>query len=61
MNKKKGKKNIIRKLIYLVLYGLIIFAFVYISNKYENLSKEEEIIITDYYKGLSSISLLIKI
>lgn len=50
--KKKGKKSVIRKLIYFVLFGLIIFAFIYISNKYEKLSVEEEISISDYYKGL---------
>jgi hypothetical protein len=50
--KKKGKKSVIRKLLYFVLFGLIIFAFIYISNKYEKLSVEEEISISDYYKGL---------
>lgn len=54
MKKKKGKPAIIRKLIYLVLFALIIYAFIFISNKYEKLSQEEEIVIGDYYKGLDT-------
>ena len=52
--KKKRKKSVVRKIIYFILYGIIIFSFIYISNKYEKLSKEEEIVITDYYKNLST-------
>ncbi len=54
MKKNKGKKGIIRKLIYLILFGLIIFAFIYISNKYEKLSEQKTIVFTDYYKNESS-------
>ncbi len=50
MKKKKGKKSMARKIIYLVLFAIIIYAFIYISNKYEKLSEEKTIVFSDYYK-----------
>ncbi len=62
-------KKILRKIIYAVLFSVMIFAFIYLSNKYTNDQKEPTPVITDYYKsahedkfevirGLELISLL---
>jgi hypothetical protein len=42
-------KSILRKIIYLILFGLMIFAFVYLSEKYKDNSIEKIPTIKDYY------------
>jgi len=54
MAKKNKKSNPIRKIIYFILFALIIGAFIYLSNKYEDLSVEKEKTFTSYYKALKS-------
>ncbi len=46
------KKGIIRKIIYLFLFALIIGAFVYLGNKYENKRDNHILVISDYYKDV---------
>ena len=53
LTKKEKTLSIIRKIIYLLMFALVIFGFVYLSNKYENKDTEEKYI-TDYYKDLKS-------
>ena len=49
---KNSRYNTIRKIIYLVLFSLIIGAFIYLSNKYESLSRAKIIDFNYYYKDL---------
>lgn len=53
LTKKEKTLSIIRKIIYLLMFALVIFGFVYLSNKYENKDTEVKYI-TDYYKDLKS-------
>lgn len=46
-------KNIIRKIIYAILFTLLLFAFIYLGEKYADNSKEKEITINDYYSDLN--------
>ena len=52
--KKKKKSKLLRKVIYLLLFSLIIYALIYISNKYEKLSETKTIVFNDYYPNESS-------
>lgn len=47
-------KNILKKIIYLVLFALMIFAFIYLSEKYKDNSKEEVKTINNYYKEITN-------
>ncbi len=47
-------KMLVRKLIYLVLFAIIVGAFVYLSNKYENLSKKPQLSFNHYYKKIET-------
>ena len=42
-------KSIIRKIVYTILFGLMIFAFIYLSEKYEENSQAKELSIKEYY------------
>ena len=46
------KKGIIRKMIYLFLFALIIGAFIYLGNKYDNKAESKIITISDYYNNV---------
>ena len=46
-------KNIIRKIIYLVLFALVIFCFIYLSDKYSSLSERKVMNFNDYYKDIN--------
>ena len=46
------KKGIVRKIIYLFLFALIIVAFVYLGNKYDNKAESKIVVITDYYENV---------
>lgn len=46
------KKGIIRKIIYLFLFALIIGAFIYLGNKYDNKRDNHILVISDYYKDV---------
>ena len=54
--KKKANNNysIIRKIVYFILFSLIIGAFIFLSNKYENLSKSKKIDFNYYYKNIET-------
>lgn len=52
--KNKNTKSIIRKIIYLILFSLMIFAFIYLSNRYSFLSEKKEVTISDYYKNIEN-------
>lgn len=47
-------KNIIRKIIYAILFTLMIIAFIYLSEKYADNSKVKVMTIEDYYSDISS-------
>ena len=53
-NLKNNKKSVIRKIIYLILFALMIFAFIYLSNRYSALSVRKEPTITDYYPTIKN-------
>lgn len=55
-NPKSNKKAIIRKIIYLILFSLMIFAFIYLSNRYSALSVRKDPTITDYYPTIKDTS-----
>ena len=46
--------SIIRKIVYVILFGLMIFAFIYLSEKYKDNSKEEVKTITDFYSEIDN-------
>ena len=45
-------KNIIRKIIYLIIFAAMIFCFIYLGNKYAGNSEIKTQDITDYYKNI---------
>lgn len=47
-------KNILKKIIYVILFVLMIFAFIYLSEKYKDNSKEEVKTISNYYPEINS-------
>lgn len=47
-------KKIIRKIVYGILFGSMIFAFIFLSEKYASNSEVKEITIADYYTDLTS-------
>ena len=47
----KKDKNIVRKIIYILLFALIIFCFIEISKKYSQNSIQETILFSDYYEN----------
>ena len=53
LTKKEKIIGIIRKIIYAILFGLLIFGLIYLSNKYEDRSEEIKYI-KDYYKDLNN-------
>ena len=48
----KKVKSIIRKIIYLILFSLIIFAFIYLSDKYAERSERKVMTFNDYYQSI---------
>lgn len=48
------KRNILKKIIYVILFVLMIFAFIYLSEKYKDNSKEEVKTISNYYPEINS-------
>lgn len=56
LSKKEMILNFVRKIVYLILFSLVIFCFIYLSNKYSN--QEEELkTINDYYKDIEETDL----
>ena len=53
-------KSIIRKIIYFILFGLMIFAFIYLSEKYKDNSVEKIPTIKDYYTNIDEKSFKVK-
>ena len=53
-------KSIIRNIIYFILFALMIFAFVYLSEKYKDNSVEKIPTIKDYYSNIDESSFTIK-
>lgn len=53
-------KSIIRKIIYFILFGLMIFAFIYLSEKYKDNSVEKTPTIKDYYGNIEEKYFTIK-
>jgi hypothetical protein len=49
---KNKTKGIIRKIIYFVLIGICIYAFIFIGNKYADNGEVKSITINDYYSDL---------
>ena len=47
-------RNILKKIIYVILFVLMIFAFIYLSEKYKDNSKEEVKTISNYYPEINS-------
>ena len=54
MKDKSKSFKLIRKFIYLVLFSLVLGAFIYLSNKYESLSEEKTIDFTSYYESINT-------
>ncbi len=52
--KKCKNYQLIRKIIYFILFALIIGAFIFLSNKYENLSRHKKIDFNYYYKNINN-------
>lgn len=53
-------KSIIRKIIYFILFALMIFAFIYLSEKYKDNSIEKIPTISDYYSDVDENLFVIK-
>ena len=53
-------KSIIRKIIYFILFSMMIFAFVYLSEKYKGNSIEKIPTIKDYYSDIDESSFVVK-
>lgn len=53
-------KSIIRKILYFILFGLMIFAFIYLSEKYKDNSVEKIPTIKDYYGNIDEKYFTIK-
>lgn len=49
-----NKNSILRKIIYFVLFSIMIFAFIYLGEKFADNSKDEIITINTYYDDLDS-------
>ena len=47
-------KSTIRKIIYIILFAVMIFAFIYLGNKYINDDKDKVKLINDYYENIKS-------
>lgn len=51
MNTKR--KSLIRKIIYTILFTILIVCFIFIGNKYTDEDKDKVVSINDYYKNIS--------
>lgn len=52
MNSKSKKYQLVRKGLYVLAFLFIIGCFIYLSNKYEDLSKTKKITFNSYYKNI---------
>lgn len=50
----KKTKSIIRKIIYLILFSLMILAFIYLSDKYAARSERKVMTFNDYYQNIET-------